>query len=174
MLWRSPLCRRPLLPPTRPLTTRLLHPPLLDKHRSWINSDRSPLQASSAFQKDAGTERCFLSCPLWADGRAVACMPAPALLWSWRDQVQNTRDLEVLITNVGSLFCARLRNLLIWELWVCLVAGLCYEMDLEMFTGALIPALLIHCPFSAGCLWKGDVAHTLSSTASVSPQKSLL
>lgn len=47
-------------------------------------------------------------------------------------------------------------------------------MVLEMFTGALIPALLIHCPFSAGCLWKGHLAHLLSGTASVSPQKSLL
>jgi len=85
-------------------------------------------------------ERCFLSCSSWVDGRAAARTPAPALLWSQQDQVQNTQYVDVLITNVGSLFCSRLRNLVIWELWVCLLAGLSYETGLEMFTVALIPA----------------------------------
>lgn len=141
MLWRSPLRRSLLLPPTRPLPTSplrpLLHPPLLDKARSWINSDRSRLKPSSAFQRDAGTERCFLSRPPWADGRAAARTPAPAPLWSRQDRVQNTRDLEVLIANVGFLFRAKLRNLVIWELWVCLLAGLSYGMGLETFAVAL-------------------------------------
>lgn len=79
-------------------------PLLLNKPRSWINSDCSRLQSSSAFQQDAGTERCFLSCPSWADGHAAAHTPAPALLWSWQGHIQNTEDLEVLITNMGTLF----------------------------------------------------------------------
>lgn len=99
-------------------------------------------------------ERCFLSCLSWAGGRAAARMPAPTSLWSRQDQVQNTQVLKVPITNVGSLFCTRLRNLVIWELWVCLLAGLSYETGLEMFTIALIPAVLTCCPFSAGCSWK--------------------
>lgn len=80
----------------------------------------------------------------------------------------------MLTTNVGSLFCARLRNLVVWELWLCLLAGLSYEMGLEMFMTALIPVLLARCPFSAGCLRKGDLAQLLISTASISPPKSLL
>lgn len=178
MLWRSPLCRRLLLPPTRPLLTRLLHPLLrpllLDKPCSWINSNCSCLQPSSAFQWGTGMERSFLNCSSWVDGRAVAYIPAPAALWSHQDQVQNTQDLEVLITNVGSLFCAGQRNLVIWELWVCLWAGISYEMGLEMFMVALIPALLTSCPFSARYVEKGELAHLLSSTTSISPKKSLL
>lgn len=155
VLWRSPLCRRPLLPPTRPLLTRfvhpLLHPLLLHKPRSWINSSCSHLQPSSAFQRGAGTERCFLSSPSWADGRAAACMPAPALLPARSASTH---------TGAGGANCkcglsgrARLRNLVILKLWVCLLTGFLRGMGLEMFTVAFITSLLTHF-FSVDCLYE--------------------
>lgn len=51
----------------------------------------------------------------------------------------------------GFSICARLRNLVIWKLWVCLLAELSYGMGLETFTAAFIAALLIR-PFSVDCL----------------------
>lgn len=47
---------------------------------------------------------------------------------------------------------ARLRNSVIWKLWVCLLAGLLCGMGLEMFTVAYITSLLTH-PFSVDCLY---------------------
>lgn len=131
VLWRSPLRRRPLLPPTRPLLTRflrpLLRPPLLHKPHSWINSACSHLQLSSAFQHGemlpeqpaVGGRSCCS--PRASTGTA----PVPARSASEHMGAGGAN------CKCGLSVRASLRNLVIWKLWVCLLVGLCCGMDLE-------------------------------------------
>lgn len=155
VLWRSPLCRRPLLPPTHPLLTCFLRPLLRPPAAPQASQlDKQHLQSLTTLQCLPARRRHGEMLPEQpAVGGRSCCSPHASTSIAPVPARSGSKHTGSGGANYkcGFSICARLRNLVIWKLWVCLLAELSYGMGLETFTVAFIAALLIR-PFSVDCL----------------------
>lgn len=156
LLFAGGCCFLPLVHSRHVCSVPSLRPLLLAERRSWINSDHNRLQPSSAFQRECRHGETLPEPPV--TGRRSCCSlhaSTHVTLAPPRWASKHTGSGGANCKRVSSLFSTGLGNLVIWELWVCLLAGLSYERGLEVFVAALVPALPTFCLSLLGVYEKG-------------------